>query len=277
VTIESSGVVIAAVLRIGVHCGIEVVPAFTSNMVPGGPEVQAGIDLALVAHVAEFVTNVTYSPQAEDCKLEVVQIYNLALGAIAGASMEANVPILGVTSQTWGPVIGTSTLIFTTTMAQLCTTSAEPRTAGSDLGVAAQNREDFTTTILTSEVTTSGVSCVISSEFNCPASMQRTTKTTYTTYHTTAAAPGATPTFPATMVDSVQSRKPFGTRAQTIRAMSGSPTAYTAPPIPSEQAPTRPETQSKSGGAKSNGKQVGIGVGVGLGIPLIIAIACAIL
>jgi hypothetical protein len=66
-------VVIAAVLRIGVHSGIEVVPPSTLNMVPGSPEVQAGIELALVAHVAELFTNVTYSPQAQECKLDVVQ------------------------------------------------------------------------------------------------------------------------------------------------------------------------------------------------------------
>jgi predicted metal-binding protein len=209
-------------------------------------------------------------------QLDIVQVYNLALGVIANASVEANVPVLGVTSQTWGPVIETSTATSTTTMAQACANSAKPQTVGNNLTAAVQKREDLTTTILNSEVTASGVSCMDSSEFNCPVSMQRTTKSTYMVYHTTAVDPGATPIFPATTVDSVHSRSPFGTCAQTMRAMSGSPTAYNAPPTPSGQDPTHPGTEIKTG-SKSTSKHVGIGVGVGLGMPLMIAVAYAIL
>lgn len=200
----------------------------------------------------------------------------MALGAIAGASVEANLPLLGVTSQTWGPVIETSTAIFTATMVQVCAESAKTRTNGDDLSATAQKRQELSTTILTSVITTSGVSCLLSAVVNCPASMQRTTKTSYIAYHTTAVAPGASPTFPAPTVDSISSRTPFGTRAQTIKAISGSPTAYTAPPTPSTQDPTHPETQTKTG-AKSTSEQVGIGVEVGIGLPLVAAVAWALL
>jgi hypothetical protein len=102
VTIEASGMTIAAVLKTGVHCGIEIVPPESLSKLPGSPEIQAGGELALVVQVAEFVTTITYYPHAKDYKLEVVHVYNLVLGVIASASVKANLPLVEVTSQTWG-------------------------------------------------------------------------------------------------------------------------------------------------------------------------------
>jgi hypothetical protein len=93
---------IAAVLKTGVHCGIEIVPPESLSKLPGSPEIQAGGELALVVQVAEFVTTITYYPHAKDYKLEVVHVYNLVLGVIASASVKANLPLVEVTSQTWG-------------------------------------------------------------------------------------------------------------------------------------------------------------------------------
>ncbi|CAO2647520.1 Nn.00g084420.m01.CDS01 [Neocucurbitaria sp. VM-36] len=59
VTVESDGVVISAVLRIGAHCGIEVTSPETQRFPKPGFTVAAGIEVAVVAHVAEFNTNVT--------------------------------------------------------------------------------------------------------------------------------------------------------------------------------------------------------------------------
>jgi len=275
VTVETAGVSIAAVLRIGIHCGIEVAPAEAPGKLPGGPEVRAGIEVALVAHVAEFITNITYTPDDKSCRLKVEQEYNFALGAIAGASVGVKVPILGIPMQTLGPVITGSTAIFTSTLAPGCAISAAPQVAPSQITVATNKRQELTTTTLTSEITASGVSCQSSGIVNCPASLQKTTKTTYTKHHTTAVPSGAEPTFPASTFDSIESFKPFGTRVGTMQALSGSPTRYTAPPEATNADPT-PAKSGNHDGAASNGKKIGVGVGVGLGLPLLAAIACAL-
>lgn len=142
---------------------------------PGGPEVRAGIEVASVAHVADFITNITYAPNDKDCKLKVEQEYNFALGAIADASVGVKVPLLGVPMQTFGPVITASTAIFTSTLPLGCAISAAPIVAPSETTVAANERKDLSTTTLTSEITTSGVSCQSSGVVNCPASTQKTT------------------------------------------------------------------------------------------------------
>ncbi|KAH4182446.1 hypothetical protein HBH42_221880 [Parastagonospora nodorum] len=273
VTVETAGVSIAAALRIGIHCGIEVAPTGAPGKLPGGPEVRAGIEVALVAHVAESITNITYAPDDKDCKLKVEQEYNFALGAIAGASVGLKVSLLGVPMQTLGPVITTSTAIFTSTLPPGCAISASPKVSPSQITLAANKRGDLSTKILTSKITTSGVSCQLSGVINCPVSMQKTIKTTYTKYHTTAVPSGADPTFPASTFDSIESLKPFGTRVGTMQVLSGSPTRFTA----SAEATNADPTHAKDAGTKSNGngKEIGIGVGVGLGVPLIAAIACA--
>jgi hypothetical protein len=273
VPVEIAGVSIVAVLQIGIHCGIEVAPTEVPGKLPGGPKIRAGIEVALVAHDAEFITNVTYAPDDKNCKLEVEQEYNFAVGAIAGALVGLKVPLLVVPMQTMGPLITASTAIFTSIHPPRCAISASPQVSSSQITVVANKREDLSTKILTSKITTSGVSCQLSGVVNCPVSMQKTTKTTYTKYHTTAVPAGAEPTFPASTFDSIESLKPFGTRVGTMQVLSGSPTRFTASP----EATNADPTHAKNAGAKSNGngKEIGIGSGVGLGVPLIAAIACA--
>ncbi|KAF2825407.1 hypothetical protein CC86DRAFT_395030 [Ophiobolus disseminans] len=259
VRVESAGMVIAAVLRIGIHCGVEVV--------------KAGIEVAVVAHLAILANNQANQSVSKslDCSLEVIQEYNLALGAIAGASVEVNAD----TSQTYGPVIEKPTAIFTTTLAKICVIS-EPNRKETSITNAALKRQDMTTTTLSTVITTSGVSCMITGAASCPASQQNSTKASYTKYWTTALPSSVTPTFPESTLNNIPSRRHCGTGAKTIRAMSGSPSAYTAPPTPTgnteSQDGNAPE-EAKSGVNKS----VAIGAGVGLGLPLLAAIVGAIL
>lgn len=92
VTVETAGMSIAAVIRLGIHCGVEIVSDTPNLALLNAVDLKAGIEVAVFAHLAGSVTNDTYGPDEEKCKLKVIQEYNLALGAIAGASVEVDIP-----------------------------------------------------------------------------------------------------------------------------------------------------------------------------------------
>lgn len=233
-------------------------------------KVSSGIEVAVVAHVAEFTTNVTYSAEDEDCPLKVIQEYNFALGAIAGASVAVDVPKLE--PKTWGPAVEKSTAVFTTTLAEVCATQGSPTSIPAIVTALNKKRQGLTITTISTIITTSAVSCTLTSAANCPASAQVTTRTKSTMTLVTAVSSGVEATFPATMFDSVSSTIGFGTRAKTIEATSGYPTAYTAP-LPTSSAHDRTESNdllnSKVEGIK---KDVIVGVSVGVGVPVLLAV-----
>ncbi|KAF1829848.1 hypothetical protein BDW02DRAFT_508940 [Decorospora gaudefroyi] len=292
VTIESADVSISAVLRIGIHCGIEVdqgeVPTLDAVIEAVNPfDITAGVEVAVFAHVAEFITNVTYDDEAEDCKLKVVQEYNLAVGAMAGASILVDVPFLE--NMTWGAVAETSTAIYTTTLAEVCGIQAATTAQSIDApsATAAEKRQDLTTTTLSTETVTTGISCKVTNKPNCPNSEEVSIRATITRYHTTAVPSGETPTFPDTAFTSVGSTVPFGSHVQSIVPMSGVPTAYTAPPASQDGGAKKSSTLSQDGGAKKSStldgetggvsNKVIIGVCVGLVGAVLIAIAAGVL
>jgi hypothetical protein len=267
VTVETAGMSIAAVIRLGIHCGIGIVSDTPTSTLLNAVYVKAGIEIAVFAHLAEFITNTTHVPDDKECKLKVIQEYNLALRAIAGASVEVDIP--RNPPQTWGPVIETSTAIFTTTLAEVCVNSAKPTTSPERIA----RRADLTTTTLMTKDTTSVVSCMLSSAANCPASMQNTTRATYTRYWITAVPLGVTATFPETMFSDVGERKAFGTVAKTVKAMSGVPSAYTAPPSSTDGSDPDIDDGPQAGrGSDKQSIAIGVGVGVGLDVPLLAAI-----
>ena len=254
------------------------------------PHIQSGIEVAVFANVAEFKTNVTYTPDDEECGLKVVQEYNLAIGAIAGASVV--VDWLDETN-TWGPVNEKSIAVFTTTLVEVCASTKATSTAtvsglsGSSLPVitpAPERRQDLTTTILSTILTRSGISCKVTGLANCPNSQQVTTKTVVSSTITTAVPSGVDATWPADTTEAVATTIPFGDHVKSIKALSGSPVPYVAPPL---------ETQNHNGGSNGDGNgkdsiehalkariggvedSVIIGVSVGLGIPFLVGVVGA--
>ncbi|KAG9187298.1 hypothetical protein G6011_05169 [Alternaria panax] len=271
VTLESASVSIAAALRIGAHCGLEVVAPETPSIntfvgVLGLPKVQAGIEVAIYANVAEFKTNVTYAPNDEECELKVNQEYNFAIGAIAGASVA--VEFLDET-KTWGPVAEASTAIFTTTLVEVCGIQGQPTAAQATITPAPERRQDLTETMISTEITRSGISCRIQGPANCPNSAQVTTSTIFTSTITTSVPSGVEATWPAETYDAVKETVEFGTQVKTMRAVSGKPTPYIAPP--SEE---RHDPNGTTGGVSN---KVIIGVCVGLILPILAAIVGAVI
>ncbi|KAI8931642.1 hypothetical protein NX059_011292 [Plenodomus lindquistii] len=261
VRVESGGVTISAALRVGVHVGAEVgTPKSAASLVV--EEVRAGVEVAVFANVAEFITNITYAPDDEDCDLKVVQEFNVAVGAIAGASVV--VDLVGADAKTWGPVPTISTAIYTTTLAEVCAIKGTPTSAPADITAAVEKRDDLTTTTISTTLTTTGVSCNIAGLAACPASEQVSTKAMTIKFLTTAVPSGSTATFPTSVHESVRSTIAFGSHAKSIKAISGQPSNYVAP------TGVIDTIEDKFHG--SNKKKYIIGICVGLGVPILLAV-----
>jgi len=167
---------LTALLRVGAHTGISLaLPAIAQI-----GSASAGIEAAVYANVAQFVTNVTGSASVRrnsdgdkdtpGCALRVVEEYTLGLGAAAGATV-------AVGTHTWGPHPEATTALFYTTLADLCAvqkpTAAAVRVRadhGLDAGLAA--RDGLVTIAVSTTTTFTGVACMVSTLIDCPASMQ---------------------------------------------------------------------------------------------------------
>jgi hypothetical protein len=236
----------------------------------GPPQVEAGIEVAVFANIAEFNTNVTYAADDEDCKLKVIQEYNFAVGAIAGASVA--VEFFNET-KTWGPVAEASTAIFTTTLAEVCGIQGRPTPAQATVTPAPERRQDLTETVISTEITRSGVSCRIQGPANCPNSEQVTTSTKFSSTITTSVASGVEATWPVETSDAVDETVAFGAQAKTMRAVSGKPTPYVAPP--GEDGSD--DDHSINGTTAGVSNKIIIGVCVGLVLPILAAIIGAVM
>ncbi|KAE8827296.1 hypothetical protein PTNB85_08649 [Pyrenophora teres f. teres] len=291
VTLESANVALSAALRVGAHLGVEVVQPespFATVMSEYTPHIQSGIEVAIYANVAEFKTNVTYAPEDKECDLKVVQEYNLAVGAIAGASVVVD---WRDQTATWGPVNEKSIAVFTTTLAEVCgsakatsaaTVSASSGSVSPTITPAPERRQDLVTTTISTVLTRSGISCKVMGLTNCPNSQQVTTKAVISSTITTAVPSGVEVTWPADTKDTVTTSVPFGKHVRTIKALSGSPVPYVAPPEETKHhegdgdggvASSLEHVIKGETGGVSNG--VIIGVSVGLGIPFLVGLAGA--
>jgi hypothetical protein len=260
----------AAVLRIGAHCGIEVVPPESVSVLGN---VQAGIEVAVYANVAEFKTNVTYAPEDEECELKVIQEYNFAVGAIAGASVAYE--ILEHT-RVWGPVAEASTAIFTTTLAEVCGIQGKPTPAQAAITPAPERRQDLSPVEVSTVITRSGISCKIPGPANCPNSAQVTTSTKFESTTTVYVPSGVEAEWPVQTYDAVNETIAFGTQANTMRAVSGKPTPYVAP-VGEDNNDNNDDKFDVDGTTGGVNNKLIIGICVGLVLPILAAIIGAVM
>jgi hypothetical protein len=223
VTIESAGVVLSAVLQIGAQVGFEI---STGAAIGVFPAVSGGIEVGVFANIAEFITNVTTASGDDECDMRVVQGYQFALGAQAGATVM-------VKTEEYGPALETSVPIWYTELADVCAIKGKatptPTPAVTPRAIANRNAE-YTTTTLTTALTYTGVACKESTLVNCPVSLQTTTQYTSTKTLVTTALSGMDVNFPETTFTGVPSTIAFGSNVQTLTATSGSPVSYVPPP-----------------------------------------------
>lgn len=233
------------------------------------PSIGGGIEVGVFANVAEFITNVTLTPQ-EECKLNVVQSYQLALGAAAGATVAFD-------THTWGPVAATSVPIFYTELGSLC---AIQKTATSTPiptitpSAQAEKRQDMETTTITTEITYTGVNCMSTGLANCPVSLQNTSQSIETKTLVTVVPSGSDVAFPASVQNAVPTTVAFGSNAQELPKISGSPTSYVPPNPTDKDGDGKPDSEEKGLNGEVGGvsKKVIVGVSVGLGVPVILTL-----
>ncbi|TGJ84565.1 hypothetical protein E0Z10_g4203 [Xylaria hypoxylon] len=282
VTVQSASGVLTARLRVGLHAGVSVENDQLGPFLP----VSTGTEVLVYADLAEFTTNITAMPDGDDseCQLRVQQVYQLALGAAAGAT-------LAIGPETWGPYPSTKIPIFYTTLADECAKSVTRTgiTTTPTPTVAARADNNMTTTTLSDKVTFTGMVCISTGLAECPASLQSTTKVTSTRTLVVEVSSGSKATFPATTQDVISETIPFAKNIKSVDATTGNPISYVPPPPPPTPTPSSSTTATAGSGGQGDasvdeglGKVAGvdtrliIGLTVGLGVPFLAAIAVGI-
>ncbi|ENH66798.1 hypothetical protein FOC1_g10007454 [Fusarium oxysporum f. sp. cubense race 1] len=245
VTLESAGVVFKAVLRVGVKAGFEM----------ASPE-------------WEFSTD-----EDNDCSLRVEEVYQLAVGAAAGASV-------AIDDITWGPMPETEIPVFYTTLGHACASQRSsdaslPITTSPALEVRGKNDDEveMETTTISTKTTFVVVACQSEGLVNCPMSLQTTSKYTTTRTHVTVVPTDSEADFPESVSHTVTSLIPFGNGANKLVAMSGVPSSYIPPTTTSSAKQNGKDDDSNGTSNERSGgvsKSVIIGVSVGLGVPFLL-------
>ncbi|KAK6338103.1 hypothetical protein TWF696_001574 [Orbilia brochopaga] len=259
VTIESAGVVLKAVLRIRARAGFEISTPDVEVLGVNVFSASAGVEVSIWTHIAELTANVTVAPGGNEngCEIQVEESYQFVVGAIAGATV-------AVMDHTWGPSPNTTIPLWETTFTQCALKNAATTTPASAAITARQidPSERLTTTTISTEVTYKGVECMSSGLVICPASLQKTTKTTTEITLVTSVPSGVRATFPATTQTTIPQTIAFGTGANKLFESAGAPTPYSP----------GSDSSSSSGGGLSTTTKIIIGVCVGVGSLLLIAI-----
>ncbi|KAI8412469.1 hypothetical protein FOFC_05726 [Fusarium oxysporum] len=250
VTLESAGVVFKAVLRVGVKAGFEIASPEVSIAGKTIVHVGGGVEVGVFANIAELITNVTLSTDEDnDCSLRVEEVYQLAVGAAAGASV-------AIDDITWGPMPETEIPVFYTTLGHAC---------------ASQRSSDASLPITTSPA------LELRGKNDDEVEMETTTISTKATFVVVACQSeglvNSRPTSPESVIHTVTSLIPFGNGANKLVAMSGAPSSYVPPTTtPSAKENGKDDDSNGTSNERSGGvsKSAIIGVSVGLGVPFLL-------
>lgn len=230
VTVNTTGINLDATLRLGVTAGLNM-----SEDLGDVIKLGAGASALVYTDLAHFNTNITFpistelSTRDDDCLLRVVESYELGLGAQAGAFVQ-------FMEDTWGPTPETSIQIFYTTLFSACAASPAEETstlaalAGSETTAALlADRDDLTTSPVSTTYTITNIICMSEGLRNCPASLQSTVQVTLDSTMNMIVSKGLEAVFPPTTTAGSVSTVAFGTGAQQVTASSGSPVSYVPP------------------------------------------------
>lgn len=266
VTVQSSGVVLTALLRIRVIAGVNFSAQPPVVVTIDGLSLQfsAGVVAAVFADVAQFVTNITAAPSGSDdkCDHQVVQEYTMLLGANAGAT-------LAVGEHTWGPAPNTQVPLFFTTLAAACAVTGTTSAAATDATITARNAVSSTTTSTEVTYTNTAILCLSTGLLNCPASLQSTTHNTLTKTLVSVVPSGSKATFITAASNTAVTTIPFGTNVKAISSSSGSPVSFVPTSSPTGGSGITGVLNGKTNGVSN---KLVLGVSVGVGVPVLIAI-----
>lgn len=251
---------LTALLRLSLEAGLDIgAPPLTIDDFKIDT-VQSGAGVGIWLNLAEFITNVTVAPEgdASGCDLLVEEVYSMAIGAQAGAT-------LAILDHSWGPTPNTSTAFFYTTLASRCVVSSTSTAVS--LTARSVEATSLTTTTISTKITYSGTVCGSTGLLNCPISLQTTTKNVVTSTLVTSVPSGASATFPATTQSLVASTIAFGNNVKALTSTSGTPASYT-PSLASSTGIAK-VLDGKTGGLSN---KLIIGISIGVGIPVLLGI-----
>lgn len=288
--VATAGVVLRAILRVGVRTGFSVgvefdAPVKAANY-SGVLNIGTGIEASAYVNVAEFITNITATDvealvEGDECGLHLEQGYQFAIGAAAGASVQ-------LLDHTWGPVPETEIPIFYTALSAGCAASKPVEASVSATPPVRPRAEEgdngsVTETTVT-KVTFSAFGCASPGLINCPASLRSLSTNVVTSTLTTVVPSGADVVWPASIGQNTQvSPETFGSNAMSMTASSGKPVSYVPPPPTATSTSLGAEASDGSVSEVVNDKTGGvsnkviIGVSVGLGVPVIAAVIAGLL
>ncbi|KAI1049173.1 hypothetical protein LB506_004656 [Fusarium annulatum] len=281
VTLESAGVVFKAVLRVGVKAGFEIASPEVSIAGKTIFNVGGGVEVGVFANIAELITNVTLSTdEDDDCSLRVEEVYQIAVGAAAGASV-------AIDDMTWGPVPETEIPVFYTTLGHACASqrsSDASLSATTSPALEARDMNDdegeMETTTISTKATFVVVACQSEGLVNCPMSLQTTSKYTTTRTYVTVIPTDSDADFPESVSHTITSLVPFGSGAKKLVSMSGVPSSYVPPTTTTSAKENGKDDDSNGKSTESSGgvsQSVTIGVSVGLGVPFLLGVIAVIL
>ena len=234
-------------------------------------EFGGGIEVGIYADVASFRTGLKASTSDDaECDVEVSQEYSFALAATAGAQVT-----LGTSA--YGPSGGATMDVFKTIMASTCIGQSPATTTAPIITTSTlkkrQDSDDIQTTTVETTIKHVAAQCPTGMSGQCAASDHEYTTSTETltaTVTLTGSGDGlSSVVFPIpTTIEAIT----FGSKANTLPPLSGSPTPYTA-------QPTGDGFIDRAVDDVKDHKQIaiGAGVGVGVGVPVLAALAVMIL
>ncbi|KUI60300.1 hypothetical protein VP1G_07502 [Cytospora mali] len=286
VKVSTSGIVLDATLRLGVTAGLNMSEDLGKTVKLG-----AGTSAFVYTDLAHFRTNITLpstqltsrDDDDNDCDMPVIESYEFGLGAEAGAFVQ----FMG---EKWGPTPNSSIQVFYTTLFSACAISPATTTSTAIAGIQTApallaDRDDLTTTAVSTTFTITNVLCKVASLRNCPASLQTTIQVTSASTLDVIVSKAEQALFPATTSSSV-STVPFGNGVQKVKASSGSPVSYVPPTTASTSGGDSSSTGGVSGiigdakkhygGLSEKDKKLVIGLCAGLGGALLAATAAGI-
>ena len=290
VQVATAGVVLRAILRVGVRTGFSIEADFDAAVKAANRadwlSLGTGIEASAYANVAEFITNITATDvealvEDGECNLRLEQGYQFAIGAAAGATVQ-------LLNHTWGPAPETEIPIFYTALSTGCAAS-KPAEASASVTPPVRPRaeegdsESVTETTVT-KVTFSAFGCASPGLVNCPASLKSLSTNVVTSTLTTVVPTGADVIWPASIgQNTLVDPEMFGTNAMSMTGSSGKPSSYVPPPPTATSTSLDAEASDGSVSEVVNGETGGvnnkviIGVSVGLGVPVIAAVVAGLL
>ncbi|ROW01941.1 hypothetical protein VMCG_05620 [Cytospora schulzeri] len=254
VTVNVTGITFDATLRLGVTTGLNM-SADLGDIIKMG----AGASATVYTDLAHFNTNITFpeasaelSPRDDDCLMPIIESYELGLGAQAGAFVQFD-------NDEWGPTPETSIQIFYTTLFSAC--AASPAAATNTAAALAARetttallaeRDDLTTSPVSTVYTITNVICMSAGLRNCPASLQSTIQVTSDSTIDMIVSKGVEAVFPPTTTAGKVTAVPFGIGAQRVQGSSGSPVSYVPP---TSTASASGSSSTSTGGVAADAKK----------------------